>query len=338
MTTKVHIKNNRWAPGSFPNTPEGEEVFTITRERFDTAIAEFSGMAEQLDVFIDWDTDHFADSMRDAEVLLTWNLPMENLAEVAPKLKWIHCIGAGVEHMLPMDWLPEGVTLTNNKGVHAAKAGEFGLMSVLMLHSHMPAVVTNQRKRLYDSLYASPIAGKTLVVIGTGSLGGAAAAQVQKLGVHVIGVNRSGQPVEGCDEIVTTAQLDEVLPRADYVLAATPDTPETRGLLDRRRLNLLKPTAGIINIGREAIMDYTALCDKLDEGSLGGAILDVFDPEPIAVDSRLWHTDNLIITPHISADDGDAYIPLTLGLFFRNMELHLAGKALLNPVQPERGY
>ena len=338
MTTKVHIKNNRWAPGSFPNTPEGEEVFTITRERFDAAIAEFSGMAEQLDVFIDWDTDNFTESMRDAEVLLTWNLPMENLAEVAPKLKWIHCIGAGVEHMLPMDWLPEGVTLTNNKGVHAAKAGEFGLMSVLMLHSHIPAVMTNQRKKVYDSLYASPIAGKTLVVIGTGSLGGSAAAQVQKLGVHVIGVNRSGQAVAGCDEIVTTAQLDEVLPRADYVLAATPDTPETRGLLDRRRLNLLKPTAGIINIGREAIMDYEALCDKLDEGSLGGAILDVFDPEPIAEDSRLWHTDNLIITPHISADDGDAYIPMTLGLFFRNMALHLAGKPLLNPVQPERGY
>ncbi len=338
MTIKVHVKNNRWAPGSFPNTPEGEEVFTITRERFDAALAEFSGMADQLDVFIDWDTDNFTESMQDAEVLLTWNLPMENLAQVAPKLKWIHCIGAGVEHMLPMDWLPAGVTLTNNKGVHAAKAGEFGLMSVLMLHSHMPAVITNQRKRIYDSLYASPIAGKTLVVIGTGSLGGAAAAQVQKLGVHVIGVNRSGQAVAGCDEIVTTAQLDQVLPRADYVLAATPDTPETRGLLGRRRLNLLKPTAGIINIGREAIMDYEALCDKLDEGSLGGAILDVFDPEPIAEDSRLWHTNNLIITPHISADDGDAYVPMTLGLFFRNMELHLTGSELLNPVQPERGY
>ena len=64
----------------------------------------------------------------------------------------------------------------------------------------------------------------------------------------------------------------------------------------------------------------------------------MFDPEPIAEDSRLWHTDNLIITPHISADDGDAYIPMTLGLFFRNMELYLAGKELLNPVQPERGY
>lgn len=338
MTVKVHIKNNRWSEGSFPNTPEGEEVFTITRERFDTAVAEFSGMASELDPFIDWDTDNFASSMKDAEVLLTWNLPMENLGDVAPNLKWIHCIGAGVEHMLPLDWLPDGVTLTNNKGVHAAKAGEFGLMSVLMLHSHLPEIVTSQRNKVYDSLYASPIAGKTLVVLGTGSLGGSAAKEVQKLGVHVIGVNRHGRSVDGCDEVVTIDQLDEVLPRADYLFVATPDTPETRGLLDRRRLDLLKPAAGIINIGREAVMDYDALCDKLEEGSLANAILDVFDPEPIASDSRLWHTPNLVITPHVSADDGDAYVPMTLGLFFKNMELFLAGKPLLNPIEPALGY
>jgi phosphoglycerate dehydrogenase-like enzyme len=172
--------------------------------------------------------------MKDADVLLTWDFPTDNLAEIAPKLKWIHCIGAGVEHLLPMNWLPQGVTLTNNKGVHAAKAGEFGLMAVLMLHSYIPAIVTNQKKRIFDSLYASPIAGKTLVVLGTGSLGGAAAKKVQQLGVHVIGVNRSGRAVDGCDEVMTTARLDDVLPRADYLLIATPDTPETRGLMDRR--------------------------------------------------------------------------------------------------------
>jgi len=338
MTIKVHVKNNRWAEGSFPNTPEGEDVFTITQERFNQTLAEFPNIDGKLDVFIDWDTDNFETSMKETDVLLTWNLPMDNLHQVAPNLKWIHCIGAGVEHMLPMDWLPDDVTLTNNKGVHAAKAAEYGLMSVLMLHSHIPAIVTNQRHTVYDSLYASPIAGKTLVVIGTGSLGGSAAKKLQGLDVHVIGVNRSGKPVDGCDEITTTSQLDAVLPRADYVLAATPDTPETRGLLNRRRLDLLKPSAGIVNIGREAVMDYDALCDKLEDGTLAGAILDVFDPEPIASDSRLWGTKNLIITPHVSADDGASYVPMTLGLFFRNMELFLAGKPLLNPVQPERGY
>ena len=338
MTVKIHIKNNRWAPGSFPNTAEGEEVFTITRERFDKAIAEYSRISENLELFIDWDTDNFTSSMADADVLLTWDLPTENLANIAPNLKWIHCIGAGVEHMLPMDWIPQGVTLTNNKGVHAAKAGEFGLMAILMLHSKIPAVVTNQRNNVYDSLYASPIKGKTVVILGTGSLGGAIAEQIKKLDAHVIGINRSGNPVAGCDEVVTTIDIDNTLPKADYLVAATPDTPETRGLLDKRRLDLMKSNAGIINIGREAVMDYDALCDKLEDNTIGGAILDVFDPEPIASDSRLWNTKNLIITPHISADDGDAYIPLTLNLFLQNLELYLDGKPLQNPVQPELGY
>lgn len=338
MAIKVHIKNNRWAEGSFPNTPEGEEVFTITRGRFESAIAEFPDIAGAIDVFIDWDSDNFAASMKDAEVLLTWNLPTEGLGAVAPKLKWIHCIGAGVEHLLPMDWLPDGVVLTNNKGVHAAKAGEFGLMSILMLHCHMPAIVTNQRDRVYDSLYASPIAGKTLVVIGTGTLGGSVAKKLQGLGVHVIGVNRHGKPVDGCDEIVTSGHLEEVLPRADYLLCATPDTPETRGMLGRRQLDLMKPRAGLVNIGRQSIVDYDALCDKLEEGSLAGAIVDVFDAEPIAASSRLWNTKNLILTPHVSADDGDAYVPMTIDLFLRNMERHLAGKPLLNPVRPALGY
>jgi len=338
MTLKIHVKNNRWAPGGFPNTPEGEEVFTITKERFDSAMAGFHTLNNDLDVFIDWDTDNFTASMADADVLLTWDLPMQNLGQVAPNLKWIHCIGAGVEHMLPMDWIPDGVSLTNNKGIHAAKAGEFGLMAVLMLHSHIPAVITNQRNHVYDSLYASPIKGKNVVILGTGSLGGAIAKQLAPLGVNVIGVNRSGNAVAGCHRVVTTTALEEVLPQADYLVAATPDTPETRGLLTRARLDMMKPTAGIINIGRQAVMDYDALCDKLDDSTLAGAIIDVFSPEPIAEDCRLWDTRNLVITPHISADDGDAYIPLTLNLFFKNLQLFRAGKALLNPVQPERGY
>ena len=335
---KVHVKNNRWKPGSFPNTPEGERVFTITRQRIEQALESFPDIKGKAEYFIDWDTNNFFSSISDSQVLLTWDLPTENLASVAPELKWIHCIGAGVEHLLPMDWLPETVVLTCNKGVHAAKAGEFGLMAVLMLHSKIPAIATNQRKTVYDSLYSSPIKGSTLVVLGTGSLGGSIAKNVRQFGVNVIGVNRSGRQVEGCDRVVTTDHLDDVLPCADYLLIATPDTPETRGLMDRRRLDLLKTTAGVVNIGRESVMDYNALCDKLEEGSLGGAILDVFDPEPISENSRLWGTKNLIITPHVSADDGDAYIPMTLGLFFRNMQLFLDRKPLLNPIQITLGY
>ena len=98
MAVKVHIKNNRWAAGSFPNTAEGEDVFTITSERFANVLKEFTDIENSLDPFIDWDTDHFDHSMQDAEVLLTWNLPTENLAQKAPKLKWIHTVSAPVSN------------------------------------------------------------------------------------------------------------------------------------------------------------------------------------------------------------------------------------------------
>ena len=254
----AHQEQSRRA-GHLPNTPEGEEVFTITRARFDAAAAHYPDVARRLEVFIDWDTENWATSMQTAEVLLTWDFPTENLAADAPNLEMIHCIGAGVEHLLPMDWLPDSVTLTNNKGVHAAKAGEFGLMGVLMLHNRVPALMTNQRSAVYDSLYSTPIAGRTLLVVGVGSIGGAVAKHCAALGLNVVGVSRHGRVADGVHKMVTPDALDEVLPDADFVFVSTPMTPETANLLDARRLDLLKPTAGLINVGRAGVIDYEHL-------------------------------------------------------------------------------
>jgi phosphoglycerate dehydrogenase-like enzyme len=146
MTIKLHIKNNHAGPDTFPSTLESEPIFTISMEKYLHSAMQFPDIAAQLDVFVDWDTEHWVESMKTTEVLLTWDLPTENLVEVAPQLKWIHCIGAGVEHLCPMDWVPEGLVITNNKGAHANKAGEYALMAVLMLHNKMPAILSNQRK------------------------------------------------------------------------------------------------------------------------------------------------------------------------------------------------
>ena len=151
---RIHIKNNHASPDTFPPTIEGEEVFTITEERFRAACERFPAVAEQVEAFIDWDLEHFAESMETADVLVTWDFPTENLSNVAPQLKFIHIVGAGVEHICPMDWVPEGVTVVNNRGVHAAKVGEFGLMSVLMLNNCMPSIVENQQRVRWESLYS----------------------------------------------------------------------------------------------------------------------------------------------------------------------------------------
>ena len=338
MSIKLHIKNNHAGPDTFPSTPESEPVFTISMDKYQQAAQSVPQLAQQLEVFVDWDTDHWVDSMRDTEILLTWDLPTANLAEIAPKLKWIHCIGAGVEHLCPMDWVPEGVTITNNKGAHADKAGEFALMAVLMLHNKMPAILTNQRSATWNSLFSTPIEGKTVGLVGVGSIGGGAAVQLAKMPVHIIGVSRHGKPHPHVDEMVAIDQLDAVLPRMDYIFVSLPSTPETRGLFSRERLHSLKAGAGIINVGRGSTFDYDALADLLANGHLSGAVIDVFDEEPLPSDSPLWTAPNFVVTPHVSADDGDSYVPITLELFFDNLARYLDGETLLNVVRPELGY
>ena len=340
---RIHIKNNRWREGtaeerSFPNTPEGEEVFSITKERFEKALSNFPKLIENIDTFIDWDEDNFIKSMASTDVLLTWNLPTSNLGQIAPNLRWIHCIAAGVEHLLPLNWLPDKTVLTNNKGVHAKKAGEYGLMTILMLHNHFPQMLNNQKNKLYKSVYGTPIAGQTVVIIGTGSLGGSVADLLEPLGPNIIGVNRTGKNVKGCAKVVSVDKLDEVLPAADILYVALPETPETVEIIDRRRLNLLKKSCGIINVGRQSAIDYVSLCEMLENKNIAGAVLDVFSPEPIAQNSYLWKVSNLIITPHVSADDGNSYVSHTLNLFFRNLENFIMEKPLINIINKDFGY
>ena len=335
---RVHVKNNHASPQTFPPTPEGEAVFTITRERFEDAAARYPHVARNLDVLIDWDLDRFETSMRTAEVLVTWDLPTANLARVAPKLRLIHVIGAGVEHLCPMDWVPPGVTVANNRGAHADKAGEYGLMAILMLHNRLPALIGNQRRAHWESLYSTPIGGRTLLVVGTGSIGAAVAHRCRALGMRVLGVSRHGRPLDAVDETHTTDRLDDVLPRADFVFVAVPLTPETHNLLDARRQALMKPGAGLVNVGRAATVEYDALVANLRSGRLSGAVLDVFDPEPLPPGSSLWNAPNLVVTPHVSADDGDSYVALTLELVFQNLERLLDGRPLVNVVRPELGY
>ena len=168
---KIHIKNTHWAPGSFPIDAEGEKNFTITREHLDQALKNFPKIKEKVVIFVDWDEDNFKTSMSNSDILLAWNFPTTSLKKVAPTLKWIHCISAGVEHLLPLDWMFDDLVLTNSSGAHAKKSGEYGLMSILMLQNHMTKIITNQKDKKFVSLFSNPIAGKTVIVVGTGTLG-----------------------------------------------------------------------------------------------------------------------------------------------------------------------
>jgi phosphoglycerate dehydrogenase-like enzyme len=283
--------------------------------------------------------------LADAAALVTSNdivrdaaFPIRELVTAAPRLRWIHIIGAGIEPLLPLDWMPPGLVLTNNSGVHVEKAREAATMALLMLNARIPAIVSNQRKARWEQIFTPCIAGKTALVIGVGEIGRTVAAAANALGLRVIGVRRSGAPHPDVDRVVSIAELDTALPEADFVVLAAPLTPQTHNLLDRRRIGLLKRGASLLNIGRAGLLDHEALVEALQTGALSGAILDVYDPEPLPASSPLWRADNIVLTPHVTSDDLDGYLPKTFDLVFANAARLMRGETLVNAVDPARGY
>ncbi|MBV9782371.1 MAG: D-2-hydroxyacid dehydrogenase [Acidisphaera sp.] len=325
---RIHVQND---PHDRP--------FGITPEQWQAAAARAPDVGQDHVVSYGRTPEEFAAALAEAEILviavseLAGRFPM-----AAPRLKVIFCTSAGVDKLAPFDWLPPGVALLNNRGVHAAKAGEFGIMAVLMLAARMPELIAAQRAERWQKLHSGSVRGRRLTVVGLGSLGGAAATQAAHFGIEVTGVRTRPSPHPACTRVIAVDDLDSVLPDSEFLLLACPLTEATRNLMDRRRLSLLPEGAGVVNIGRGPLLDQEAICDLLDAGKLGGAVLDVFTPEPVPPGHRLWTTKNLVMTPHVSADDVATYNPLSLDLLFINLRAMKEGKPLPNQVDPQRGY
>jgi phosphoglycerate dehydrogenase-like enzyme len=313
-------------------------VFRIEEPLYLEALKDFPDLAKVLKTTIAHDLEGFEEALAQSDALVAWKFPRENLRARAPHLKWIHIIGAGAEHLMPLDWLPRGVVLTNNRGVHAPKAAEYAAMALLMLNSQIPALMTSQRHRRWERRFSTTLAGKTLLIVGVGNMGGAAARAARRLGLRILGVRRTARPHRAVHEMYGPEDLPRLLPTADFVLVATPLTGETRQLIGHAEFDLMKAGAGFINIGRAAVVDYAALSEKLQTGEISGAVLDVFDPEPLPSSSPLWDVPNLIITPHVSSDDAARYAARTLNLVLQNVRRLAEHRTLLNPVQRERQY
>jgi phosphoglycerate dehydrogenase-like enzyme len=272
------------------------------------------------------------------DVVTDPRFPLLDLQSVAPHLKLIHITGAGVEPLLPLNWLPKGVALTNNSGIHVQKTAEFAAMALLMLNARMPHILTNQRNSNWSQIFTPSIRDKTVVIIGLGDMGGTAAREAKRLGLRVIGIRRRARSHRYADEVFEPRYLRTALRRADFILVAAPLTPASRHLLDKDMLACVRAGAGLINVGRAGVVDYDAVRTALKSGALSGAILDVFDQEPLPSSSPLWKTPNLILMPHCSSDDLDRYMPLTLDFVFENVTRLVTGRALKNQVSRCRGY
>lgn len=313
------------------------EHLQITEADWARAAKRHPELAQRLRVTVGFDNEILEDALRSADFMINWSPPKERLRERAPRLRWIQTTGAGIDALLPLDWLPADVTLTNNRGAHGAKAEDSCTLALLALHTRLPETLEQQHRRVWRPIITPPIGGRTAVIIGFGDLGAAAGRAAKKLGMRVIAVTRGGKASPPADECFPVARIDDALPLADYLVVTTPTTPETRGLIDARRLDLLKRGAGVVNIGRAVLMDYTRLREKLESAELGGAVLDVFEQEPLPADSQWWTTRNVIVLPHISCDT-PGYIDRLLDRWFENFERFLRGQPLENAVDRHLGY
>lgn len=292
---------------------------------------------------------------QDVEVLYAIHPP--TTLEDAPGLKWLQLHTAGADHIIDTPVWNSDVIITSASGIHVTAIGEYVLAQMLALSRRLPRMIDCQRRAEWPSgrwnkFVGRELRGSTVGVIGYGSIGREVARLASSFGVRVLAVKRSpkkradsGFTLPGAGDLDGTIpeafyapeQLRTVLAQSDYVVLAVPSTDKTVKMIGETELRAMPDHAYLINIARGDIIDQEALIRALREGWIGGAGLDVFDPEPLPEDSPLWDFENVIISPHVSGFT-PRYDDYATDLFSENLRRYLAGEPLLNRVDRQRGY
>lgn len=263
----------------------------------------------------------------------------ENLLECFPGLEWIHLLGAGANRALNLDLFETQIQITNSRGVAARPAAEWVILSMLAFARHLPLLVRQQDRGIWDRPEPDEIYGKTVGLIGLGAIGHEVAQLTQGLGMRVIATRRhieKADPPTGVDQIYPLMQLHDLITQSDFLVICVPLTAETRYMLGAEELAAMKPSGILINISRGGIVDEDALAMMLREDRIGGAALDVFEREPLPPDSPWWSMSNVLISPH-QAGWSTHYWKRTLALLSENLQRYLDGRSLLNQLG-EKGY
>ncbi len=310
-------------------------------------LGRFQGAADELprvltddEVIVPTDDSALAAVAADAEVGVGTNQGgrVQALFAVAPKLRWYHSLGAGVEDLVGIAELRERkIVLTNNSGPYDIPIAEHVLATILASAKRLHLYRDQQARAEWRSHPQDEVRDRTVVVFGIGSIGAEVAKLASGVGMNVIGVRRREGSVAGVSRVVPPERLAEVAAEADYLVLAAPLTNETQGAVSRRVIARMKPTAWIVNIARGAMLDEDALVDALRAGRLGGAALDALTVEPLPKDHPLWTLPNVIITPH-SSNSSPRIRERSVALFRENLRRYKVRESLLNVVDPDAGY
>ncbi len=301
--------------------PEAKIYEEILRERMPHLMIRAASRPEDAEPFV-----------TEAEIILSWKIP-DDLLKKADRLLWFASMAAGNEHLVRNPALPEHVLFTKAT-VYGEMMAEYVFAYLLYFCRDLQKYFRDQGERIWDPVRPERLRGKTMGVLGLGSVGRVIARRGKQFGMKTLGVKRSPEPMPEVDEVFGPEGLDQVIPRVDYLVCALPLTPETEHLLGEKELTLMKEGAILFNIGRGKTIDEKALIRALKRRKIK-AILDVFEEEPLSPESELWRLDNVIITPHVSGINLPEEI---CEEFIRNYGQWVRNEPLANRVDRNRGY
>ncbi|MGW5635281.1 D-2-hydroxyacid dehydrogenase [Streptomyces sp. NPDC003832] len=277
-----------------------------------------------------------AEKLPSADVLLVWDFTSHAVRHAwpgaGPRPRWVHTASAGVDHLVCPELAASDTVVTNARGVFDEPIAEYVAALVLAMAKDLPRTLELQAARTWRHRESRRLRGTRATVVGSGPIGRAIARTLKTLGVTCAVVGR--EPRTG---IHGPGDLDRLISRADWVIAAAPLTEATRGMFDARRFGVMQPSARFINVGRGQLVVEEALVQALSRRWIAGAALDVFEREPLTPDSPLWRLPGLIVSPHMSGDTVGWRDELA-AQFVEFYERWAAGRTLPNVVDKQRGY
>jgi phosphoglycerate dehydrogenase-like enzyme len=323
--------------------PMSSLFLLIIADPTSSALATISHLPKEVEAVVSDNPDELQAHASNADAILFAHGNAELLKLVIPlavRARWIHSLWTGVEGILTPELSKHPAPLTNGRGVFRWPLADWVVGVLLLFAFELRRVIQQQEQGVWKPVFGKMLEGQTLGIVGYGSIGSAAAERAKPFGMKIAALRRRTElfkPDPLVDFSYGPDQLQKMLATCDYVLAATPLTEETRGLIGEAELAAMKPAAVLINVGRGPVVDEPALIRALQSNAIRGAALDVFDIEPLPSAHPFWKMTNVLLSPH-TADRVEGFLAPALTCFLENLERFVRGTPLLNVVDKRSGY
>ncbi len=298
---------------------------------------------DRVDLVIGADAAALAPAASRAQAMLAWNIrkaELEAILPLAAHLRWMHVRWAGLDSLLFPALVENPVVVTNSRGVYSQSLGEFVIAGALFFAKDIRRLLRDQDSHRWSPFTMLELRGATMGIVGYGDIGRACATRAHAMGMRVLAQRRRPERATS-DPLIDRAYgpdgLLDMIGECDYVVAAAPLTPETKGMIGAREIGAMKPTAVLMNVGRGPVIDEDALVDALRSKRIRGAALDVFSKEPLPPDHPLFDFDNVLLSPHC-ADNTPTWNEDAMRFFLANFDRFLRGEPLENVVDKHAGY